>query len=107
LIVDYFDYVKHLNNAQSSYVASVQLLMKDTTDTKFYDKRGDFNFPIVNFPFICSNIPAAPAYGVCISQMIRYFRDCGSHQDFLDIGLLLTSKLLNQRFLLVKLKSSL
>ena len=30
--------------------------------TKLYVKRVDFNFPIVNFPFICSNIPAAPAY---------------------------------------------
>jgi hypothetical protein len=42
--------------------------------TKHYDKRDDFNFPIVNFPFICSNIAAAPAYGVYIyiSQMIRY-----------------------------------
>jgi DNA-dependent RNA polymerase auxiliary subunit epsilon len=28
--------------------------------TKLYDKRDDFNFSIVNFPFICSNIPAAP-----------------------------------------------
>jgi hypothetical protein len=25
-----------------------------------YDKRDDFNFPFANFPFICSNIPAAP-----------------------------------------------
>jgi hypothetical protein len=73
--------------------------------TKLYDERDDFNFPIVNFPFICSNIPAAPAYGVYISQMIRYSRACGSYQDFL--GLLLTRKLLNQGFLLVKLKSSL
>jgi len=40
--------------------------------TKLYDKRDDFNFPIVNFPFLCSNIPAAPAYGVYISQLIRY-----------------------------------
>ena len=75
--------------------------------TKLYDKRDDFNFPIVNFPFICSTIPAAPAYEVYISQMIRYSRDCGSYQDFLDKGLLLTRKLLNQGFLLVKLKSSL
>jgi hypothetical protein len=36
--------------------------------TKLYDKRDDFNFSIVNFPFICSNIPAAPACGVYISQ---------------------------------------
>ena len=70
-------------------------------------KTGDFNFPIVNFPFICSNIPAAPAYGVYISQMIRYSRACGSYQDFFDRGLLLTRKLLNQGFHLVKLKSSL
>jgi hypothetical protein len=75
--------------------------------TKLYDKRDDFNFPIVNFPFICSNIPAAPAYGVYISQLIRYSRACGSYQDFLDRGLLLIRKLLNQWFLLVKLKSSL
>ena len=38
--------------------------------TKRYDKRDDFNFPIVNFPFICNNIPAAPVYGVYISQLI-------------------------------------
>ena len=77
--------------------------------TKLYDKRDDFNFPIVNFPFICSNIPATPAYGVYtgISQMIWYSRACGSYQDFNDRGLLLTRKLLNQGFLLVKLKSSL
>jgi hypothetical protein len=37
----------------------------------------------------------------------RYPRACGSYQDFLARGLLLTRKLLNQGFLLVKLKSSL
>jgi hypothetical protein len=57
--------------------------------------------------FICSNIPAASAYGVYISQLIRYSRARDSYQDFLDRRLLLTRKLLNQWFLLVKLKSSL
>ena len=74
---------------------------------KPYDKRDHFNFPIVNFPFICSTIPEAPAYGVYISQFMRYSRACGSYQDFLDIGLLLTRKLLNQWFLWVNVKSSL
>jgi hypothetical protein len=37
--------------------------------TRLYNKRDYFNFLIVNFPFICSNIPAASAYGVLyISQ---------------------------------------
>jgi hypothetical protein len=60
-----------------------------------------------NFPFICSNIPAAPAYGVYISKLIRYVSACGSYQGFCDGGLLLTRKLLKQGFLFVKLKSSL
>jgi hypothetical protein len=45
-----------------------------------------------------------PAYGVYLSHLIRYSRACGSYQDFIDRGLLLTRKLLNQEFLLVKLK---
>jgi hypothetical protein len=60
-----------------------------------------WSFPIANFPFICSNIPAAPAYGAYISQLIRYSRACGSYLDFLDIGLLLTRTLLTEGFLLV------
>ena len=54
-----------------------------------------------------SFIPAASAYGVYLSKLIQYFRGCGSYRDFLDRGLLLTMKLLNQGFLWVKLKSSL
>ena len=46
-------------------------------------------------------------YGVYISQLIRYSRACISYHDFLDRGLLLTRKLLNQEFQMVKLKSSL
>ena len=29
--------------------------------TKIYDKRNDFNFKIMHFPNMCSNIPASPA----------------------------------------------
>jgi hypothetical protein len=42
--------------------------------TKIYDKRDDFNFKIINFPNMCSNIPASPAHGVYISQLVRYAR---------------------------------
>ena len=36
--------------------------------TKISDKRDDFNFKIINFPNICSNIPPSPAYVVYISN---------------------------------------
>ena len=79
--------------------------------TKVYDKSNDFNFPIVSFPIICSNIPAAPAYGVYISQLIRYSRASDSYQDFLDRGLApiaaKTEATVNQGLLLVKSEASL
>ena len=39
--------------------------------TRLYDKRDDFDFHIVNFPFLSSNIPSGPSYGVYISQLIH------------------------------------
>jgi len=91
----YIDDVLSLNNSMFGNfvdrIYPIELEIKDTTDTdrsasyldlhleiyserrlrmKLYDKRDYFNFPIVNFPFICSNIPAEPAYGVYISQLI-------------------------------------
>ena len=66
--------------------------------TKLYDKRDDFDFPIVNFPFLDSNIPASPSYGIYMSQLIRYSRACSRYQDFLDRCRLLTNKLITQGF---------
>ena len=34
------------------------------------------DFPIVNFPFLDSDIPLAPSYGVYISQLVRFCRIC-------------------------------
>ena len=45
-----------------------------------------FQVSLVNFPFICSNIPAAPAYRVYIPQMIRYSRACSTNHEFLYRG---------------------
>ena len=61
---------------------------------KLFDKRDDFNFNIVNFPFLSSNIPQSPAYGVFVSQLIRYARASSLYEDFITRSQLLTSKLL-------------
>jgi hypothetical protein len=45
-------------------------------------------------------------YGLYFSQLIRYSRACGSYDDFIAKGLLLTRKLPNQGFLVVKFKPS-
>ena len=37
-----------------------------------YDKRDDFGFEIVNFPYLDGDIPCQASYGVYISQLIRF-----------------------------------
>ena len=75
--------------------------------TSLYDKRDDFNFHITNFPFLSSNIPSSPAYGVFISQLIRYARTCSSYECFILRAARLSSKLLGQGYVRERLKSSL
>ena len=71
-----------------------------------YNKRDDFHFHITNFPFLSSNIPSSPAYGVFISQLIRYARACSSYECFILRARRLSSKLLKQGYLVGRLKSS-
>ena len=63
-----------------------------------YDKRDDFNFKIINFKNMSSNIPASPAYGVYISQLIRYARASSHYSDFLKRHLHLRNRLLDQGY---------
>ena len=39
---------------------------------KSFDKRNDFGFEIINYPDLRGNIPKKPAYGVFISQLVRF-----------------------------------
>ena len=41
--------------------------------TKLYGKRDHFNFHFANFPFLSSNIPSDPSYGVYILQLVSYY----------------------------------
>jgi hypothetical protein len=81
-------------NPCSTYTALDVCTGRHHLNTKLYNKRDEFNFLTVNFPFISSNIPSAPAHGVYISQSIRYSRACCQHSDFLNRAELLTQKLL-------------
>jgi hypothetical protein len=74
--------------------------------TQLYNKRDDFNFVIVNFPYTCSNIPLSPTYGVYISQMIRYARVCSTYDKFSSRDRLLTDKLMLHGFLQSRLMSA-
>ena len=50
--------------------------------SKIYDKRDDFDFDIVNFPFSDGDVPRSTSYGVYISQLIRFARVSSHVADF-------------------------
>ena len=71
---------------------------------KLYDKRDDFDFEIVNFPFLDGDVPRATSYGVYISQLIRLARVSRHVTDFNTRNKLLTAKLLNHGYRYHKLR---
>ena len=74
--------------------------------SKIYDKRDDFDFDIVNFPFLDGDVPRSTFYGVYISQLIR-FAGVSSHvADFNARNKSLTAKLLQQGYRYHKLRKT-
>ena len=76
-------------------------ISNNIVSTKIYDKRDDFNFAIVNFPFLDST-----PYGVYISQLIRFARASSYVADFNTRNKLLTQKLLKQGYRYHKLRKT-
>ena len=74
--------------------------------TSVYDKRDDFGFPIVNFPWLSGDVPRLPSYGIYISQLVRFARCCTSVLDFHSKNLQITSKLLTQGYRYHKLRKT-
>ena len=60
---------------------NISLTIFPSLSTRFYDKCDDFDFHIVSFPFLFSNISSGP-YRVYISQLVTYARCCSHHNDF-------------------------
>ena len=56
---------------------------------------------------MCSNITAFSAYGVYISQLIRYARTSSNYSDFLKRHLYLKNRLLDQGYKQIRLIRSL
>ena len=88
-----------LNKANSSDAEAPFLYLNLSTtngivSSKIYDKRDDFNFEIVNFPFLDGDVPRSPSYGVYISQLIRFARVCSNVDDFNNRNLFLTAKVI-------------
>ena len=66
----------------------------------------DFDFDILNFPFLDGDIPRATYYGVYISQLIRFARVSCHVVDINTRNKILTAKLLKQGYRYHKLRKT-
>ena len=74
--------------------------------SKINDKRADFNFEIVNFPFLDGDVPGSPSYSVYISQLIRFARVCSNVDNFNNRNVFLTAKLFKQGYRYHKIRKA-
>ena len=74
--------------------------------SKIYDKRDDFNFEIVNFPFLDRDVPCSSSNGVYNSQLIRFAIVCSNVDDLNNRNLFLAAKLLKQGYRYHKIRKA-
>ena len=102
----YLDNILNINNVYfdnmvgNIYPSELQLIKANTSDTeaaflnlhlsisidivstKINDKRDEFDFEIVNFPFLDGDVPRSTSYSVYTSELIRFARASSYVTDF-------------------------
>ena len=94
------------SETEAAFLDSNLSIHNDIVSKKIYDKGDDFNFDIVNFPFLDGDVPRRPSYGVYISQLIRFARSSSHVTCFNNRNKFLTAKLLKQGYRYHKLRKA-
>ena len=117
----------NVSDAKASFLDLHLSISDGFVKTKIYDKRDDFDFDIVNFPFLDGDVPRSTSYGVYISQLIPFldgdvprstsygvyisklirFARVSSHADDFNTRIkVLTAKLLRQGYRYHKIRKA-
>ena len=95
----------NMSDGETSFLDLHLSISDGLVKTKIYDKRDDFHFDIVNFPFLDGVfLVRHPSYGVYISQLIRFARVFGHVDDSNTLNKFLTAELLKQGYRYHKLR---
>ena len=92
------------SDTEASYLDLHLSILAGFVKTKVFDKRDDFDFDIVNFPFLDSDIPRSTSYGVYIFQLTRFARVSSHFDDYNTRNKVLIAKLLRQGYRYHKLR---
>ena len=93
----------NVSDTEVSFLDLLSSISDGLVKTKILDKRDDFDFDIVNFPFLDGDVPRSTSYGVYISQL-RFARVSSHVDDSNTRKTVLTAKLLRQGYRYHKLR---
>ena len=97
----------NVSDAEASFLDLHLSISDGFVKTKIYDKRGDFDFDIVNFPFLDGDVPRSASYGVFFFSAYSICSSFSSHgDDFNTRNKVLTAKLLRQGYRYHKLRKA-
>ena len=88
----------YISDTESPFLDLHLSISNGFVSSKIYDKLDDFDFDIVNFPFLDGDGPRRSSYGVYISQLIIFARVCSHVDDFNTRNKCLIAKLLKQGY---------
>ena len=90
--------IANTSDFEASFLDLHSTISNDSVSTKIYDKRDNFDFEIVNFPFLDCDVSRSTSHGVYISQLIRFARASSHVADFNTRNKLLTQKLIKHGY---------
>ena len=91
-------YKANVPDTEASFLDLHLSISNGFVKTKIYDKRDDFNFDIVKFPFLDDDVPRPTSYRVYTSQLICFARLSSHVDNFNTRNTVLTAKLLRQGY---------
>ena len=94
------------SDTKAAFLALNLSISNGFVSSKIYDKRDDFGFNIINFPFLDGDAPRRSSYGVYISQLIRFAKVCSHVEDFNARNKCLTAYFLKQGYRYHKLRKA-
>ena len=86
----------NVSDAEAAFLDLHLSISDGFVKAKIDDKRDDFDFDIVNFPFLDGDVLRSASYGVYISQLIRFDRVSSPVDDFNSRNKFLRPQLLRQ-----------
>lgn len=88
----------NISVCKSTYLDLLISVYRGKFLVKLYDKRKDYSFDVISYPFLDGNVPKSPSYGILISQLVRLARINSTYNGFISDCRLLIQKLVNQHF---------